>query len=409
VLDNEKKIVLFTFVAHFSFHFYEIAFPALAIPLMLSLKMDLKDVLALGFPMYLMFGLFSLPWGIFADRFSNRKALLICYFGGGLGALLTGLSSSILMLTSSLAVVGAFACICHPAGMGLISHGVRNRGTALGINSIAGSIGLTAGPFLAGLINWLSDWRMVYFAMAAFSFAWGLALLMTPIDETPLAEEHHVLQTNGQPSKRRGLNILLFFIILTLGGLAYRINIVILPAYFEYNVHFLFNLAQGIRLPNMGATSSVAAAILVSFVYIIGIFGQIAGGRLADRHDLRKLYLVFNALSLSFAVLMAYANEQPLVLCSAAYVFFALGIQPIENSLVAKFTPQRWRSTGYGIASILIFGVGSLAVYMVGWIKDRWFLGASYLFAGGLILIIVCGIMLLMKNTKGQDFRNRRL
>jgi len=54
----------FYLVAHFLFHFYEIAFPALAIPLMLSLKMDLKGVLELGFPMYLLFGLSSLPWDI---------------------------------------------------------------------------------------------------------------------------------------------------------------------------------------------------------------------------------------------------------------------------------------------------------------------------------------------------------
>ncbi len=48
-MNNEKKIVLFTFTAHFMFHFYELAFPALAIPLVISLNMDLKEVLKLGF------------------------------------------------------------------------------------------------------------------------------------------------------------------------------------------------------------------------------------------------------------------------------------------------------------------------------------------------------------------------
>jgi len=408
MVRNEKKIVLFTFVAHFLFHFYEIAFPALAIPLMSSLKMDLRDVLVLGFPMYLMFGLFSLPWGIFADRFSCRKALLVCYFGGGIGALMTALSSSTTAMAWSLAVVGAFACICHPAGMGLISHGVRNRGTALGINSIAGSIGLAIGPFLAGLINWLSDWRMVYLAAAVFSIACGLTLFMTHIDETPMIEEPDSLQTNQRFSRKHLLNVLLFFAILTLGGLAYRINIVILPAYFEFNARFLYDMFRNIHLPDIGSATSVAAAVLVSAVYLIGILGQLAGGRFADRHDLRLLYLVFNTLSLPFVIMMAYFNEQPLVIVSVAYVSFALGIQPIENSLVAKFTPQRWRSTGYGISAILIFGVGSVAVYLVGWIKDNWFLGASYLFSAAVIFLITAGILLLMWNTRGQDFRNRQ-
>ena len=66
MISNDKKIILFPVASHFLFHFYEIAFPALAIPLTLSLNMSLKDVLALGFPMYLMFGLCALPWGFFA-------------------------------------------------------------------------------------------------------------------------------------------------------------------------------------------------------------------------------------------------------------------------------------------------------------------------------------------------------
>ncbi len=88
-MDHEKKILLFPVASHFLFHFYEIAFPALAIPLTLSLGMELKDVLALGFPMYLLFGLGALPWGIFADHTSNRLALIIGFFGVAAGSFLT--------------------------------------------------------------------------------------------------------------------------------------------------------------------------------------------------------------------------------------------------------------------------------------------------------------------------------
>jgi len=44
--------------------------------------------------------------------------------------------------------------------------------------------------------------------------------------------------------------------------------------------------------------------------------------------------------------------------CSGGLCVFALGIQPVENSLIAVFTPPRWRSTGYGLGSILISGWG---------------------------------------------------
>jgi hypothetical protein len=93
-------------------------------------------------------------------------------------------------------------------------------------------------------------------------------------------------------------------------------------------------------------------------------------------------------------------------MAAAAYVFFALGIQPIENSLIAKFTPRKWRSTGYGISSVLIFGVGALAVYLVGWVKDQWYLGAIYLVSGGFIALIILGIMVLIRSTRGLVYKN---
>jgi len=83
-----------------------------------------------------------------------------------------------------------------------------------------------------------------------------------------------------------------------------------------------------------------------------------------------------------------------------------LGIQPIENSLIAKFTPSRWRSTGYGFASVLIFGVGSLSIYLVGWVKDSWHLGFVYIFSAIMVILIVAGIMLLMRMTRDVSFKN---
>jgi hypothetical protein len=103
---------------------------------------------------------------------------------------------------------------------------------------------------------------------------------------------------------------------------------------------------------------------------------------------------------------MAYGAEQFLFIAAAVYVFFALGIQPIENSLIAKFTSQRWRSTGYGLASVLIFGVGSLSIYLVAWVKDTWHLGFVYIFSGIMIIMIIAGIMLLMRMTQDVSFKN---
>ncbi len=407
-MNNEKKIILFTSVSHFLFHFYEIAFPALTVPLMLSLDLDLKDVLQMGFPMYLMFGLLALPWGIFSDRFSNRLGLAVCFLGGGAGALIAAFSSTPAMITLSLAAIGCFACISHPAGMGLISHSTNKVGTSLGIFSVAGSIGLVVGPFLAAFLNWLAGWKLAYLAAGVFSLAWGAAILCVRIEEAPVHHDDEATaprpssSSQGHPLGR----LLLFFSIVTLGGLAYRINIVALPAYLELKAAFLAQYVQGLGVHKLAGTATLAAAALTSIVYFFGIIGQFISGKIADRRELRGLYILFNAASLPFILMMAFFSDARLVLASAAYVFFALGLQPIENSLIAKFTPRRWRSTGYGFAMILIFGVGALAVFVVGWVSQNWGLGSAYLVSAGLIAFIVLGIILLIVVTRGISFHN---
>lgn len=406
-MNNEKKIIVFTFVAHYFFHFYELAFPAMAIPLMLSLRMSLEDVLKLGFPMYLLFGLFSLPWGMFADRFGNRRTLVIYFFGTGMGAVIAALSSSGPAIMFSLALLGFFAGIYHPAGMGLISLGVRNRGMALGINGVAGSICLATAPFIAGLLNWLVGWQKAYLLVGLAGVLWGILMVFVPIDETPIERSDAESIEKGRENSRFAvIRFLILCVIVTLGGLAYRINIVVLPAYFEFKAGFLSRLFAGLPFSNPAGMTTMAAGVLVSLVYIAGIFGQLTAGRMADRRDLIKLYLAFNLWSLPFVICMGFLGEQFLFAAACLYVFFALGIQPIENSLIAKFTPERLRSTGYGITSILIFGVGSLAVYWVGWIKVTWGLGAVYLVSGGLVLLILACIAGLMRYTKGTVYRN---
>jgi len=409
-MTNEKKIFLFPVASHFLFHFYEIAFPALAIPLTLSLGMSLKEVLALGFPMYLLFGLCALPWGVFADHFSNRLALVIGFFGCAAGSFLTALSSTPEGILWSLAVIGIFSCICHPAGMGLISHTAKNRGAALGIFSVAGTVGLIVGPFLAGMLNWLAGWKVAYAVMGIVSLLWGVTLIFTKFDETPIVHEPAAAGDAESNNAFPLATVILFFWIVTLGGLVYRINIVALPAYLEFKAGFLAAaLHDLLNVPTVAATTTMAAAALTSVIYIAGIFGQIYGGKIADRHELKRLYILFNTAILPLALLMAFLSEQSLVIAAAAYVFFALGIQPIENSLIATFTPPRWRSTGYGLAAILIFGVGALAVFLVGWVSTRWSLGTVYLFSSALLLLIVVNIVFLFRATRGRELHNRRL
>ncbi len=403
-MNNETKIIFFTCVAHYFTHFYELLFPALAIPLVLSLKMSLADVLKLSFFMYLLYGLAALPWGMFADRYGNRRSLIIFFVGTGAGAILTSFSNTQISIMCSLAFIGFFSSIYHPAGMGLISIGTKNRGMALGINGVAGNLGLMSAPFVAGILNWLVGWQITFLLIGIISIACGLGMLLVNIDETPLHEE-----SGGEQRANNNDNLKYFFIlciVMALAGLAYRANSVVLPAYFEFKASFLWEYLQSFHFENLEGAKTMAATLLASTVYIVSAVGQIAGGKLADKYDLRWMYLAFHVLSIPFVILMGLLSQQLLVISAACYVFFALGMQPIENSLVAKFTPNKWRSTGFGIKFILVFGVGSIAVYIVGWIKEAWELGTVYFFSAATIAALILFIILLIAVSRKVSCRN---
>ncbi|MBW2674330.1 MAG: MFS transporter [Deltaproteobacteria bacterium] len=406
-MSNERKIIHFTCVAHFFTHFYEMIFPALAIPLMLSLKMDLAEVLKLSFLMYLLYGLTALPWGMVADRFNNRSVLIIFFAGTSFGSVLTALSDTPTSMMLSLAVIGFFASIYHPAGMGLISIGVKNRGMALGINGVAGNLGLISAPFAAGLLNWLVGWEVTYLIIGALGIVWGIVLFMVDIDETPVHADPEENTSNSSNGNNNIRYFLILCIAMTIAGLVYRGNSVVRPAYLELTSSFLWELLREIDLPNLTGAKTVAATLLTSLIYMVGILGQILGGKVADRYDLRWMYLAFHTCSLPFVILMGLVSQELLVLSAGMYIFFSLGMQPIENSLVAKYTPSRWRSTGYGIKFILVFGIGAMAVYLVGWIKAAWSLSAVYLFAGGLVSLLVLAISILIWVSRGTTCKNR--
>jgi predicted MFS family arabinose efflux permease len=190
-------------------------------------------------------------------------------------------------------------------------------------------------------------------------------------------------------------------VAMMLAGLAYRGVALVLPATFEAQTTFLRDLLQRFQLGRLEGISNLAATLIASGVYAVGMIGQVVGGHIADRHDLRKTYLIFHATSLPFVLAMGFCSEWALVLVAGAYVFFALGMQPIENSLVASLTPDRWRSTGYGVKFVLNFGVGSLAVYGVTALhQDDGFLPV-YASVAALVFLVCVAAIILFRRTHG--------
>jgi MFS family permease len=403
MVSNEKKIIVLTSYCHFLSHFYMLIFPALVIPLTKYFEMPIPEVLSLGFLMYLLFGLGALPMGFVTDLWNGRRMLTLYLLGLGAFSLLAGVSRQPTFLMVSLTFIGFFASIYHPAGMGLISKGCRRRGYALGINGVFGNLGLGLAPIVTGIVTYWFGWRTIYVVLGALVFISSIVLFFVHIDETPVQTE----ASKAEGKKRR---YLLYFAVLCvcmmLAGFCFRGTSVVIPAYFEQAIPFLNNSLNRLSFIKLSGAKTLAATALTSIVYLFGMLGQMTGGRLADKLDLRLGYFSFHLIALPFMVLMTQFTDIPLFAFTMTYAFFALGMQPIENSLVASLTPERLRSTSYGFKFIFTFGVGSVSVFTAKLLIKHYSFVHVFWLQAGVIVMLLATIGLLMFLTRHETLRN---
>ncbi|MGD2186026.1 MAG: MFS transporter [Desulfobacterales bacterium] len=395
---HERRILLTTAYGHFMSHFNMLVFPALVLPLALRLNAELAMILGLSFWMYLLFGLTALPWGIIADRFGARKLLLIFFLGAGISSICAALWMDYpVIFASILAALGLFSGIYHPAGLGLISKEMTRVSLGMGYNGVFGNLGLAMAPLLTGMINWLWGPRAAYFILGGLNLCGVILMMAYPVTESKPGH-------STQSGKGNGMVTAFLFLLaaMMLAGIIYRGATVILPTYFELKTPLLYQwlatVARGEFSPNLVATT------VTSFIFLVGILGQYSGGRCAERFDPRLCYLIFFGITGPAAFFMTFALDQALVGLAVIFFFFLLGMQPIENTLIARFTPKRFHHSAYGTKFILTFGVGALAVKMVAAIEAAYDIGRVF-FSLSLIVGIALGFigLLIIKTRQHID------
>ena len=372
--ENQKRILVFTSAAHFLTHFFVLVFPALVMPIGRDLSLEPARVIPLSFPMYLCYGVLAIPWGYLSDRFGPRWMMGAGMLVAGAGFTAAGLSGSAGQLTLALAVIGVGCSAYHPSGLALLSKGMQGRGRALGINGLWGNCGIASAPLAAGVLTYALGWKSALLVFGSVGIAVGILCLVVPFSVGATD-----LQRGTVVGRRQAVR---YFLILcgamVFSGLMYRGYTIILPTFFEAKLAdfslFARSAAGAARLSPDADT--FLATVITCGVYLVGMAGQLLGGRVADRHELRWAYLTFFLSALPFLLLMSVVEGFPLVLMAGGFVLFSLGMQPIENSLVAVLSPPQWRSVSYGIKFTLVFGAGSLAVYLVAFVDGRFGLDA---------------------------------
>jgi len=384
VTKEERKIIAITTAAHGLNHGFILIFAAVLPILQEIFQTGYFHLGMIGNICFLAHGLGSLPAGILTDVLGAKRLIWLYLFGAAFSSFLVAVSNSLMMFGVFIGLMGLFCSTYHPASSTLISRGLQKQGKGFGIHGISGSLGIALTPIVASFFASALGWK---FAYAIFGIA-GVAVGMASLTLRDVAQQSPDNDAEGgSPTREEAklflLPLIIFFTTTAMLGLCYRGVLTFLPAYMAKNVQIDFLSIGSVALGGMMATIAL----------LFGTIGQYVGGTLSDRYLPEGVYFYAHLLGIPFLFLIGFSTDFYVVLFAIAYAFFNFATQPLGSHLLARYTSERFRGTGYGIHFLLNFGVGSFASSLCGYLADR--LGLEWVFYSMGSLFFISGVLSL--------------
>ncbi|EWY39264.1 MFS transporter [Skermanella stibiiresistens SB22] len=336
----------------------------------------------------LMIGLGAPLSGWLGDRWSDAKMMVVFFLLTGAGAIAAGLADGATALTIGLAVLGLGSSIYHPVGMSWVIKNAANRGRALGVMGIFGSIGIACAALIAGGLTELINWRAAFIVPGAVCMLTGVALFACVA--TGLVTDRQ-RDAKPQPGTNRSDAVRAFIVLsvtMVCAGLIFQSTVTAMPKWF------------GERMTGLVGEGTLGVGGLVTLVYLFASGSQFIGGMLSDRYPLKHVYVMCLAIQIPLLLIASSFAGLPLLVVAGLVVFTQSLQIPAENLLLARHTPDKHRGLAFGAKFVLSFGVAPLGVQLValtyGWSVDFWWL---FLILGGFATVAVLAATLLPRES----------
>ena len=385
----QRTHFVFLNLGHFIDHLLMLVFAtAAALTLAREWGMSYAELIPYATPGFVAFGLFSLPAGWLADKWSREGMMLVFFFGIGMSAIATALAQSPLQMAFGLFAIGVFGAIYHPVGIPLVIQGYMKTGLRIAVNGVFGNLGVAVAALLTGYLVDQSGWRSAFIwpGLVTIVIGAGYAILIgrgrsegASTDAGGASPEN---VTAGEIQLGRHLLIRVFAIVFfstAIGSLVFQSTTFTLPKIFEE------------RLGDL-AVSATLIGWYAFVVFAIASMGQLVVGYLVDRFSIKAVFVAVAFFQVIFFLAMIGRVGNVALLVAIAFMLVVFGQIPINDVLVGRITKSEWRSRAYGLRYVIGFTVMASAVPMVAWIYARWSSDALFIVlaaAGAGILIAV--------------------
>jgi MFS family permease len=342
-----------------------------------------EDLMPYSVGAFALFGLGSLPAGRLGDVWGRRVMMVIFFVGIGASALLVSATQNAWQLAAGLTLLGAFASIYHPVGIPMLVQNVPNPGAVIGLNGLAGNLGIAVAALVTGfLVKWIG-WRAAFAVPGVIAIACGI-LFATVCPK----EEHAPAKGKGGKAK----------VTLTPAMLV-RTFAVMTAAAATSSILFNFTTNGNSQLLSesfRGVLEDPAVlGTLLAAIYTVASFAQIVVGNLIDRMPFKPLQLWMSVAQVPLLILAAYSQSWGMFVALLLVMIFVFGSIPFTDAMIVRYVDDRLRSRVAGMRLTVAFGVSSLAVWALGpMVKTMGFAAALWIMAG--IAAVKAAIVLLL-------------
>lgn len=312
-----------------------------------------EDLMPYSVAAFFCFGLGALPSGRLGDLWGRRPMMIVFFLSMGAAAIGVGMTRNPIELAIALAVLGCAASIYHPVGIPMLVQGESRPGWAIGVNGLAGNLGLAAAAAVTGLLIKYFGWRMAFVIPGIVSILCGLVFAAratrygtAPAKKQASASGHH-----------EGISVAKVLLVMTVAATSGSML-------FNFSTSSNYELLSS----KFGLVSQDPARIglFLALVYALASLTQLLVGNLLDKFPLKSLYL--GIITIQLLALGAAASSDGWLFYMAQIAFMAaiFGAIPFTDAMVVRFVDDAMRSRVSGMRLAVSLGASSIAVWLIG-------------------------------------------
>ena len=393
-MNRDRLYFLILNIGHFLDHLFTLIFATVAaLVLYREWNVGYAELIAYATPGFFAFGLFSLPAGWLADRWSRDGMMVVFFLGIGLASIATSFAETPIQIGIGLFGIGIFAAIYHPVGLAIVTTKWSNTGVRIAVNGVWGNLGVASAALITGYLIDNVNWQMSFILPGIISIGLGIAYLVlrrdkicTQYETSKKAPDHTVANSPQYKSLLIKVSIIVF-LTTAVSSIIFQSTTFALPKIFEE------------RLKDFIAGDKIASTIgiMAFLVFAAASLAQLIVGFVLDRFGPRSVFIFLAGIQVIFFSMMPGLFGGFALSVSLGFMLGAFGQIPINDYMIGKTAAGPYKARIFGVRYVVSFSVLAATLPLIAFIYHNWGFDTLFRLLAVSASIILLAVLLLPK------------